>query len=131
MSLENINAIVQFGLDYERARVEVASRNLAIANVAVTPGSATLVQKVGVRSGAFAAGMPQVELQAGQGNETRKVYDPSHPLADTAGMVHYPRIDPAMEMATLTAATRAYEADVRAYNTLRAMTLKAFEIGKS
>lgn len=131
MSIDNINAVVQFGLDYERARVEVAARNLAIANVAVAPGSASIVQTVGTRSGSFAAALPQVDVQTRKNTDTRQVYDPAHPLADAAGMVNYPRIDPALEMATLTAATRAYEADVRAYNMLRNMTLKAFEIGKA
>jgi flagellar basal-body rod protein FlgC len=46
------------------------------------------------------------------------------------GMVHYPRVEAATEMATLVSATRAYEANIRAYNSLRAMNLKAFDIGK-
>jgi flagellar basal-body rod protein FlgC len=129
MTVENIGAIVQFGLDYERSRVEVAARNIAIANVPVAPGAGVPVQRVGVSR--FAAALPQVELQTATDAGFREVHDPSHPLANAHGMVSYPRIDPALEMATLVAATRAYEADVRAYNTLRAMTLKAFEIGKA
>ena len=46
------------------------------------------------------------------------------------GMERYPKLDAAREMATMVSATRAYEANIRAYNSLRAMTLKAFEIGK-
>lgn len=129
MSIENIGAIVQFGLDYERSRVEVAARNIAIANVPVAPGAEAPVQRVGVSR--FAAALPQVELQPATDKGFREVHDPSHPLANAQGMVSYPKIDPALEMATMVAATRAYEADVRAYNTLRAMTLKAFEIGKA
>jgi flagellar basal-body rod protein FlgC len=113
MSIESINAVVQFGLDYERARVEVAARNLAVANVAVARGSASIVQTVRIRGG-FAASLPRVDVQTGTNTDTRQVYDPAHPLADEAGMVHYPRIEPAMEMATLTAASRAYEADASA-----------------
>lgn len=128
MATENIGAIVQFGLDYERARVEVAARNLAVANVPVAPGAPVPVQRVGVSR--FAAALPQIALEA-SADGVREVHDPSHPLANAQGMVSYPRVDPATEMATLVAATRAYEADVRAYNTLRAMTLKAFEIGKA
>jgi flagellar basal-body rod protein FlgC len=128
MPVENIGAIVQFGLEYERTRVEVAARNLASANVPVAPGAQAPVQSVGVSG--FAAALPQVDVQTREQSGLREVHDPSHPLANDKGMVGYPRIDPAMEMATLVAATRAYEADVRAYNTLRAMTLKALEIGK-
>ena len=129
MSVENIGAIVQFGLDYERSRVEVAARNIAMANVPVAPGSGAPVQRVGVSR--FAGALPQVALEIAPDSGFREVHDPSHPLANAQGMVNYPKIDPALEMATMVAATRAYEADVRAYNTLRAMTLKAFEIGKA
>lgn len=129
MPVESVSAVVQFGLEYERMRLETAARNLAVANVALVPGSKPIVQAVSAK-GVFAGALPEIDVQSRQNIETRKVHDPSHPLADSSGMVNYPRIDPAIEMATLVAATRAYEADVRAYNTLRAMTLKAFEIGK-
>ena len=46
-------------------------------------------------------------------------------------MVHYPAIDLVGEMSTLISATRAYEANVRAFNVLRGMQLEALNIGES
>jgi flagellar basal-body rod protein FlgC len=126
MPLENIVDVIRSGMNYERTRVEVASYNLAIANVAMAPDAASPLQEATFASQIGL--MPGV--QARQNVETRTVHDPGHPMADGQGMVHYPKVDAAQEMATLVSATRAYEANIRAYNSLREMTLKAFEIGK-
>ncbi|PRN02999.1 flagellar biosynthesis protein FlgC [Pseudomonas sp. LLC-1] len=131
MPLDNINEVIRGSLAYERTRAEVAGYNLAIANVAIRPGEASPLLRVTpptLFAEQIGLGAPAVQAQAG--NDTRVEQDPDHPLADRDGMVHYPRLEPAMEMATLVSATRAYEANIRAYNTLRAMNLKAFEIGK-
>jgi len=129
MSLDKISETVRFGLSYERMRVEVASYNLAISNLALKSGTPSTVQRVAVPSGFFQhmQGKPIVITES---VEERLQVDHSHPLADEKGLVHYPKVDAAKEMATLVSATRAYEANIRAYNSLRAMTLKAFEIGK-
>ena len=131
MELENVNSIIKLGMNYERARVEAAAHNLAMANVALAPGAQASLMTATVRPDfAGQIGLPGVDMQTVNSSETRVEHDPSNPLADAQGMVHYPKLDPAMEMATLTSATRAYEADVRAYNSLHAMMQKAFEIGK-
>ena len=43
MELESIGDVIRAGMAYERARVEAASYNLAIANVALRPGDAAAV----------------------------------------------------------------------------------------
>ncbi|MEK6788407.1 MAG: flagellar biosynthesis protein FlgC [Pseudomonadota bacterium] len=135
MQLDNVSDVIRAGLTYERMRAEVASYNLAIANVAIQPGALSPLQTVTPPS-AFAQQLGLTEslvkppVKSEQSHETRVAHDPAHPLADTNGMVHYPKLDAAKEMTTLVSAARAYEADIRAYNSLRAMTLKAFEIGK-
>lgn len=131
MPLENISDVIRAGMAYERTRAEVAGYNLALANVALDPGDASPLLRVSVPSSfATQVGLGQPLVQPQLGNDTRVVQDPSHPMADENGMVHYPKIEAANEMATLVSATRAYEANIRAYNSLRAMSLKAFEIGK-
>lgn len=131
MQLDNISDVIRAGLTYERTRAEVASYNLAIANVAIQPSAVSPLKSV-MPPSEFAQqlGLVKPAVKPEQSNETRVAHDPTHPLADANGMVHYPKLDAAKEMATLVSATRAYEADIRAYNSLRAMTLKAFEIGK-
>lgn len=131
MELNKVENIVRFGMAYERARVEVAAHNLAMANVALATDAKSPLQTVSARLDfAGQVGIPNAVVESPARAETRLVHEPTHPLADANGMVHYPKVEPAMEMATLVSATRAYEANIRAYNSLKAMTLKAFEIGK-
>ena len=131
MPLDNISEIVRGSMAYERSRVEVASYNLAIANVAIGPGERSPLLSVSPpTSFAGQLGLQQPLVHAQPRSDTRLVHDPAHPMADQDGMVHYPNIEAAREMATLVSATRAYEANIRSYNSLREMTLKAFEIGK-
>lgn len=58
------------------------------------------------------------------------VYDPTHPHANDDGYVMMPNVNRAEEQVDLMAATRAYEANTTALNVVKAMALKALEIGK-
>ncbi|MED3623996.1 flagellar basal body rod protein FlgC [Neobacillus thermocopriae] len=58
------------------------------------------------------------------------VYDPSHPDADAQGYVKMPNVDLSKEMVDLLATSRAYEANVTAFNTGKSLMLKALEIGR-
>ncbi len=60
----------------------------------------------------------------------KKVYQPSHPDADEAGFVYYPNVDLLEEMIDMTAAERAYEANVTALNSTKSILMKALEIGR-
>lgn len=58
------------------------------------------------------------------------VYDPSHPSADENGYVMMPNVNLAEEQIDFMAATRAYEANITALNVVKAMAMKALEIGR-
>jgi len=58
------------------------------------------------------------------------VYDPSHPDANEEGYVMMPNVNTAQEMIDMLGASRAYEANVTAFNATKAMLLKALEIGR-
>ncbi|MEH7439394.1 flagellar basal body rod protein FlgC [Neobacillus drentensis] len=60
----------------------------------------------------------------------KMVYDPSHPDANVDGYVMMPNVDLSKEMIDLLAASRAYEANVTAFNTGKSMMLKALEVGR-
>lgn len=60
----------------------------------------------------------------------RLVYDPTHPDANEDGYVMYPNVNTVTEMTDMIDASRAYEANVTAFNASKAMQLKALEIGK-
>lgn len=63
-------------------------------------------------------------------SEGRMVYDPSHPDANDEGYVMYPNVNTVTEMTDLIDASRAFEANVTAFNATKSMALKALEIGK-
>lgn len=138
MAIDSILAATRFGLEFERLRLEAASRNIAMANTPNAPGHAAQLARVAVAGSArfdaaVDAGIQQavatrpvlIDVDA----PVREVHDPSDPAADANGMVAYPRVDLVEEMGTLVEASRAYEANVRAFNALRSMALHALDIG--
>ena len=58
----------------------------------------------------------------------RMVYDPAHPDADERGYVAMPNINIVEEMTDMIAATRAYEANVTAFNATKSMAMQALQL---
>lgn len=59
------------------------------------------------------------------------VHNPGHPDADDNGYVAMPNVNAVTEMVDMITATRAYEANVAAFNAAKTMAMKALEIGKA
>ena len=55
-------------------------------------------------------------------------YEPNHPDANVDGYVAYPNINPAIEMADLIEATRAYQANVSAFQSSKDMANQAISM---
>lgn len=137
MGIPNLLAVSAAGMGIERLRVEIAALNLANENLASTPESTGFRPlRVVAHMAAPVAGLPfaewmslpQVSVEHTMA-APRMVSDPGHPMADAKGFVRYPGVDHANEMLTLMTAIRAYEANVAAMATGRAMILKTLEIG--
>ena len=60
----------------------------------------------------------------------KPVYNPSHPDADENGYVMMPNVETTTEMVDIIEASRAYQANVTAFNAMKLMASKAFDIGK-
>jgi flagellar basal-body rod protein FlgC len=60
----------------------------------------------------------------------KAVYDPSNPDSNEQGYVMMPNVDVTKEMVDLMSTSRAYEANVTAFNAGKTMLIKALEIGK-
>ncbi|EPJ0810981.1 flagellar basal body rod protein FlgC [Campylobacter jejuni] len=58
----------------------------------------------------------------------RMKYDPSHPDANAEGYVAYPNVNPAIEMADLIEATRAYQANVSAFTSAKTIAQSAIDL---
>lgn len=59
-----------------------------------------------------------------------RVYDPTHPDADTDGYVSYPNVNLVVEMTNMLSATRSYEAGLAVVDASKRMAQKALEIGQ-
>src|SRR5690606_21662093 len=94
MSIDAIMEASRSGLNYERLRLEAASRNIAGANTPVAPGSPATRTDVSGFAGQLQGTVKVVE----QPVDVRHVHDPGHPLADASGQVAYPAVDMVREM---------------------------------
>jgi flagellar basal-body rod protein FlgC len=136
MAIPEIYSINLFGMGYERARLEAASLNIANANV-ISADAQSGYKPVGVTleqtPGAFSDYLnltDNINIDIKGGQTSKAIFKPDHPLAGNDGFIHKPAVNLAEEMITLNAATRAYEANVKAFNTYKEMAAKALEIGK-
>jgi flagellar basal-body rod protein FlgC len=136
MAIPEIYSINLFGMNYERARLEAASMNIANANIiSGTPTSG--YKPVGVNLDSVPTAFSDyltlaqsIDVTIKPGQTSKSLFKPDHPLAGNDGFVFKANVNLAEEMITLNAATRAYEANVKAFNTYKEMAGKAMEIGK-
>lgn len=132
-------------LTAQSLRIDTISQNIANAQTTRTENGQPYRRKVVVFeeregnsnfAGALNEAMDKKNLGEGvrvskiveDNSPLRKVHDPGHPDADKDGYVSYPNVDTVIEMVNLISASRAYEANVTAINSVKAMALKALEI---
>ncbi|MCX6059054.1 MAG: flagellar basal body rod protein FlgC [Chloroflexi bacterium] len=136
------------GLTAQRLRLDLISNNIANAQTTRTEkGGAYQRQDVVFMPEEKKAYLPEViaarrdQLSSLQGGvrvaeittdtETGpRVYDPTHPDADTDGFVTYPNVNIVVEMTNMLSATRSYEANLASIEAVKRMALKALEIGR-
>ena len=129
------------GLAAERVRVNLASSNLANAESTRGPDGGPyrrldpVLQAVpfGDELAAADGSQPmgvQVARIAQDDGPGRRVYDPSHPDADAEGFVTLPAVNPIHEVVNLMSASRAYDANASAVETLKTMAQRALDIAR-
>jgi len=145
MSAFNGMNISASGMSAQRLRMDIISQNIANVNTTRDENGEAYRRKAVVFSEKNVSPFQEVFMKTagilGNGvkvtriiedNETplRKVYDPDHPDADEEGYVSYPNVNIVQEMTDLIDATRAYEANITAFNATKSMALKGLEVGK-
>lgn len=123
------------GLSAERTRVNAASSNLANAESTRGPDG-QLYQRldpvftaVPLEPGAPANSPAGVSAELKRdASEGKRVFLPSHPDADAQGYVVLPNVNPIHEVVNLMSASRAYEANATAIDTLKTMAARALDI---
>ncbi len=128
------------GLAAERVRVNLASSNLANAESTRGPDGKPyqrldpVLQAVPFGDALAAAGGSQpMGVEAGVSKDPsagRRVFDPSHPDADAQGFVTLPNVNPIHEVVNLMSASRAYDANASAVETLKTMAQRALDIAR-
>ncbi len=143
MAFLNSLNIAGSALTAERVRTDIILQNLSNISTTGPDGKAYRRQQVVFeeRGITFSETLQKEQFKVNGGGVRVKeivenqsdfipVYDPSHPHANEDGYVMMPNVNRAEEMADLMVATRAYEANVTAVNIVKAMAMKALEIGK-
>lgn len=125
------------GLAAQRAKMDVVTSNLANINTTRTPEGGAYRRKSIVFSseplkGGFDDILRKVKVEDVVENKERikMVFDPTHPDANSEGIVAMPDINTVSEMADMISANRAYEACVTAFDATKNMAFKALELGK-
>ena len=136
------------GMTAQQFRADIIAENLANVNTTRTDAGTTYRRKVvsfqekGVnrfdryltesrkRGSHIGNGVKVVEV--GEDNTTEFImeYDPSHPDADENGYVSYPNDNLVTEMTNLIDASRAYEANITAFEAGKSMAQAGLQIGK-
>ncbi|HHY36696.1 MAG TPA: flagellar basal body rod protein FlgC [Firmicutes bacterium] len=133
------------GMTAQRLRMDLIANNLANVNTTRTSDGGPYQRQVPLFSSRDAAPLFPAFLDrkiksTGGGVRIvgivkdpappRLVYDPEHPDAGEDGYVAYPNVNVIMEMTDLIAASRAYEANVTAFNAAKTMASIALDIGR-
>jgi flagellar basal-body rod protein FlgC len=135
--LQSISAvdIAMTGVRAQRTRMNLIANNIANVETTRTPEGGPYRRQVAilrgeqlgssVRPDKFGVTVKRIDEDDSPFVE---VYDPSHPDANSEGIVQYPNVNLVVEMINLVAAQRAYEANVNVIMSDRAMSERALEI---
>lgn len=128
MTLSNAMRVSSTGLSAERFRMDVISLNIANANSTKVGNTMPYARRDVVLLG----GSDGVQVQQVVSDPTPfpTKYDPANPSADANGNVVSSNVKPVNEMIDMMSASRAYEANIAAFNSAKSMVKAALNIGK-
>lgn len=129
MNLNSAMRMSASGMSAERFRLDVISSNIANANSMRAGGKDPYRRRL-VELDSTEQGVKISRLQEDM-SEFREVSDPGNPNADARGIVTYSNVDPLKEMVDMLSASRAYEANIAAFNSAKGMVKSAMGIGKA
>jgi flagellar basal-body rod protein FlgC len=128
MTLSGAMDVSASGMTAERFRMDVISSNIANSNSVESATNQPYRRREVVVEGGQ-EGVHVVQLVEDQSPFQVK-HDPGNPRADAKGDVLESNIQPVTEMVDMMGASRAYEANVAAFNAAKGMVKNALSIGK-
>lgn len=147
MSFLNSFDISASGMTAQRQRLDIAAENISNMNTTRTASGEPYRRKMVVLQekpvssfrnelqsrlsgqGTQKGGVEVAEIVEDQ-RDFQPVYNPEHLDADENGYVMMPNVDLVKETVDGMSATRAYEANITAFNAMKLMAQKALEIGR-
>jgi len=129
------------GLYAQRKRMDIIASNLANIETTRTEEGGPYRRKMVVMSTKemdqdfdkmFNSRVKGVQIEDVVEDQTpfKKVYNPSHPDANSDGYLYKPNVDLIVESTNMLMAKRAFEANIAAIKATRQMIIKALEIGR-
>lgn len=119
----------RFGLPFAGSNDSGLKMKPSPTGISIGPDGKPMILASVSESQSFGGAGVQV-LQVTDDNSTpmRMIYDPSHPDANEKGYVEMPNVNVVTEMVDMISATRAYEANVTALQSVKGMNQAALEI---
>ncbi len=130
MSLNSALRSSASALTTERFRMDVISANIANASSTETRESQPYRRQEVLIEGT-AEGPKVLRVQDDMNTPFKTVHQPGNPLQDKDGNVKGSNVEPILEMVNMMTASKAYEANVAAFNTAKSMIKNALNIGKA
>jgi len=129
------------GLSAQRKRMDIIASNLANIETTRTEKGGPYRRKMVVMrtkemdqdfDTIFNCSVKGVQIDDVVEDQTpfKKVYNPSHPDADSDGYLYKPNVDLIVETTNMMMARRAFEANIAAIKATRQLVIKALEIGR-
>lgn len=138
--------IAASGMTAQRFRMDTIAENIANVNTTRTEDGTPYRRKIVSfeeknTSPTFSDALKRATEFRGDGVKVVRVaedtttdfimeYDPAHPDADENGYVLYPNVNTVTEMTNLIDSSRAYEANVTAFDAVKAMASAGLRIGQ-
>ncbi len=150
MAFLNAMNISASGMTAQRMRLDIAADNITNVNTTRTENGEPYRRKMvvfeSIENTNFGSVLQSKMARRGKGNangggvrvteiiednrDLKSVYDPTHPDADENGYVQMPNVDLLKETIDSMSASRAYDANLTVFNTIKTMASKALEIGR-
>jgi flagellar basal-body rod protein FlgC len=141
MSFKQITQIAGSAMSAQTVRLNTIASNLANAQSAAgtpettyharKPVFAALAAREGLGDQQLAGARVQVLDVVESQEPLRKAYEPENPLANAAGEVFYPNVNPVAEMTDMLSASRAFETNVEVLSRVKSMQQSLLRLGEA
>lgn len=148
MAFLNAMNVSASGLTAQRARLDIIAENISNVNTTRTESGDPYKRRMVVFEPRNQGSFQEIFNRTARGRASgqqggvivseiveddsplKSVYDPTHPDADENGYVMMPNVDLLKETIDGMEASRAYDANVTAFNAIKEMATKGLEVGK-